>query len=63
MLLISSRDLDTETVYRIMDALYKSRKQLKNAHPALSGFTDKGIGELDIGLERHPGAIKYFSEK
>lgn len=63
MLLISSRDLDTETVYRIMDALYKSSKQLKNAHPALSGFTDKGKGELDIGLERHPGAIKYFSEK
>jgi len=62
MLLISSRDLDEETVYSIMDALYRSQKKLNNAHPALSGFTDKGAEDLDIGLERHPGAIKFFSD-
>ena len=63
MLLISSRDLDEETVYSIMDALYSSQKQLKHAHPALSGFTDKSAEDLDIGLAPHPGVIKYFSEK
>ena len=62
MLLISSRDLDDETVYSIMDALYSSQKRLNNAHPALSGFADKDAEDLDIGLERHPGAIKFFSE-
>jgi TRAP transporter TAXI family solute receptor len=62
MLLISSRDLDGETVYSIMDALYSSQKKLNNAHPALSSFTDKGAEDLDIGLERHPGAIKFFSD-
>jgi TRAP transporter TAXI family solute receptor len=62
MLLISSRDLDQETVYSIMDALYSSRKRIQNAHPALSDFTDKAAEDLDLGLKRHPGTAKYLSE-
>ena len=62
MLLVSSRSLDDAVVYGIMDALYSSRKQLENAHPALTGFADKATGDTEIGLAPHPGAVKYFSE-
>ena len=62
MMLIASQALDEETVFRIMDALYKSQMQLKNAHPALAEFSDRGAGDPVIGLERHPGAVRYFSE-
>ncbi len=62
MMLVSSTDLDEETVYRIMDAIYQGRQRLNSAHPALSKFTDAETDTIDLGLERHPGAIKYFAE-
>ena len=62
MMLIASQALDEETVFGIMDALYRSQKQLKSAHPALAGFSDHGADDPAIGLERHPGAVRYFSE-
>lgn len=61
-LLVSSQVLDEDTVYGIMEALYNSRKQLMSAHPALAGINDKGAGDPQLGLVRHPGAVKYFSE-
>lgn len=62
MMLVSSKDLDEETAYRIMEALYLSKEQLKKAHPALLDFSDKVGDDPDIGLERHPGAVRFFSQ-
>ena len=62
-MLVASEDLDQETVYKIMEAIDRNKKRLTSAHPSLSLFyadTDrKGI----TGIQRHPGAAKYFSEK
>jgi len=61
--LIASSDLDEQTVYKIVDAIYNNRKQLKRAHPALSLFTVKAAKKSDAGIQLHPGAAKYFSDQ
>jgi TRAP transporter TAXI family solute receptor len=60
--LVVSQDLDAQTVYNIIDAIYSNRKRLKNAHPALSSFTLDAYRKRYVGIQLHPGAEKYFSE-
>ena len=61
-MLVASADLDEQTVYKIIDAIYSNQKHLKRAHPALSSFTLDAARKNDIGIQLHPGAAKYFSE-
>ena len=60
--LIASADLDEETVYKIMDAIYSNQKNLMRAHPALSSMTVDAPQMKDVGIKLHPGAVKYLSE-
>ena len=61
-MLVVSEDIDEQTVYKIMDAIYGSRKRLKRAHPALAPFSEDMARKNDAGIKLHPGAAKYFSE-
>jgi TRAP-type uncharacterized transport system substrate-binding protein len=61
-MLVASADLDEQTVYKIIDAIYSNKKHLKRAHPALASFAVDAIQKNDIGIQLHPGAVKYFSE-
>ncbi len=60
-ILVASQDLDQETVYDILNAIFSNKKKLSNAHPALSlqKIDTKLITDSNIKL--HPGAVKYFS--
>ena len=60
--LVVSQDLDAQTVYNILDAIYSNRKRLKNAHPSLSSFKLDANRKSYVGIQLHPGAEKYFSE-
>ncbi len=60
--LIASSDLDEQTVYKIIDAIYSNQKQLKRSHPTLSSFALDAKQKNDIGIHLHPGAVKYISE-
>ena len=62
--LVASEDLDEQTVYKIMEAIYSNRKRLKRAHPALVPFSEERVRKEkdDAGIKLHPGAAKYFSE-
>lgn len=60
-MLVASEDLDEQTVYQIMDAIYRNPKRLKSAHPALSLFTVDTVRKIDAGAPLHAGAAKYFS--
>jgi len=60
--LVASEDLDEQTVYKIIDAIYSNRKHLKRAHPALSSFTVAAARKSDAGIRLHPGAAKYLLE-
>jgi TRAP transporter TAXI family solute receptor len=61
-MLVASEDLDEQTVYKIMDAIYNSPKRIKSAHPALSLFAEDTERKTDAGAQFHSGAVKYFSE-
>ncbi|MGD9044112.1 MAG: TAXI family TRAP transporter solute-binding subunit [Desulfobacterales bacterium] len=60
--LVVSQDLDAQTAYNIVDAIYSNRKRLKNAHPALAPLTLDADRKSVVGIQLHPGAEKYFSE-
>ena len=60
--LVVSQDLDDQTAYNILDAIYSNRKRLRNAHPALSLFKLDANRDSYVGIQLHPGAQKYFSE-
>lgn len=62
VMLVASADLDEETVYSIMDAIYSNRENLVRAHPALSSMTVEASRKGNIGIELHPGAAKYVSD-
>lgn len=57
--LVAAEDLDEQTVYKIIDALYSNRKRLKSAHPSLEWMAP----EADPGIQLHPGAAVFFKEK
>ena len=61
-MLVASEDLDEETVYKIMEAIDSSKKRLTSAHPSLSLFYADTARKSVTGIQRHPGATKYFSE-
>jgi len=61
-MLVVSEDLDEQTAYKIMDAIYSNAKRLKSAHPALSLFAADSARQIDAGAQPHAGAAKYFSE-
>ncbi len=60
--LVVSQDLDAQTAYNIVDAIYSNRERLKNAHPALAPFKLDANRKSFVGIQLHPGAEKYFSE-
>ncbi len=61
VLMVASQDLDEETVYTILDGIYKNREKLSHSHPALA--LKKIKKETLAGIKLHPGALKYFSEQ
>ncbi len=61
-LLVASEDLDVQTVYKIINALYKNSKRLKTAHSALTLISADAAKKFNAGGKLHPGAVKYFEE-
>jgi TRAP transporter TAXI family solute receptor len=61
-MLVASEDLDEQTAYQIIDAIYSNRERLKSAHPSLSLFSVGEIQKRATGIQLHPGAAKYFRE-
>lgn len=60
-LMVTSQDIDAETVYAILDALYASREKMSGAHPALA-LKQPDIKEKSLaGIKLHAGALQYFS--
>ncbi len=61
-ILAASADMDQETAYAIVKALYTNQKRLQSGHPALSLYpvqeAQKGISSVKL----HQGAAQFFSE-
>ena len=62
VMLVASGDLDKQTVYSIVNAIYTHQKVLTRSHPALSSFTMDSTQNKDTSIQQHPGVDKFFSE-
>ncbi|MBU8849849.1 MAG: TAXI family TRAP transporter solute-binding subunit [Desulfobacterales bacterium] len=61
-LLVASQNLDEETVYAILNAIYRNPKRFSNAHPSLA-LKKPDIKQMSYaGIKMHAGAFNYFSE-
>ncbi|MCP4622459.1 MAG: TAXI family TRAP transporter solute-binding subunit [bacterium] len=61
-MLVTSENLDDETVYQIIEAIDRNQKRLTTAHSALSLFYADSTKNNVAGIKLHAGAVKYFSE-
>ena len=61
MHLITSANVDDETVYNFTKVLYEHRAQVVEKHPAGKAINPKNIIR-DTGTAFHPGAIRYYKE-
>ena len=60
--LVVSQDLDSQTTYAIMDAIYRQRDRLQKAHPSLNLFPVDTAWTKAAGIPLHPGAAQFFTE-
>ncbi|MDR2456458.1 MAG: TAXI family TRAP transporter solute-binding subunit [Deltaproteobacteria bacterium] len=61
-LLVTTVDVDEDTVYALTKTLFENLDYLKAAHQA-SGQISLDIAVTDSVIPYHPGAIRYFKEK
>ncbi|MBC2705282.1 MAG: TAXI family TRAP transporter solute-binding subunit [Desulfobacula sp.] len=60
-LLVASQNLDEETAYAILNAIYRNHKKFSNAHPSLT-LKKPDIKQMSYaGIKLHAGTLKYFS--
>ncbi len=62
VVLVTAEDLDPGTAYRIVEAIYRSRKRLSGIHPALSPFPESGPPSDSLGISPHPAVLQFFTE-
>lgn len=61
MHLITSADMDGETVYQFTKILYEHREEVVKRHPAGKAINPKNVVR-DTGTPFHPSAIRFFKE-
>ena len=63
MKLVTSDNLDAETVFLIISALDQGRRPLKGAHPALDVRIPDAAVPPPGGIRLHPGVVKYLKQQ
>ncbi len=61
-LIIVGAKVADEVAYKSVKALYGNKKGLIAGHGVLRGFSPKLMGKKGIGVDYHPGAVKFFKE-
>jgi TRAP transporter TAXI family solute receptor len=63
-LLVAHEQMDEQTAYNIVKAIFEHREELIRVHKEAANFTlDKQKTDATGGIPWHPGALKYFKEK
>lgn len=58
----ANADVSEDMVYEALAALWEKESDLLAGGPFWNGFAKEGMG-LDVGVDYHPGAIRFFEEK
>jgi TRAP transporter TAXI family solute receptor len=61
VVLVVAEDLGEAEAHRIVDALYRGRDRMENAHPALSILGATAGEEAIAGIPLHPAAAAFFT--
>lgn len=59
--LFAHKDVNVDVVYKVVKALHGNAGELRAAAPLWRSFKEAGMGK-DVGLEYHPGAVKFYKE-
>ena len=62
MNLNTSSKVSDDTIYRVTKALYENKKDLLDTFPPFGLFDPQMMSKIQIGIEFHPGAIKFYRE-
>jgi TRAP transporter TAXI family solute receptor len=60
---VTSADLSTDTVYRIVQALFENLDEFRKLHPAFNVLQPENMVRDGISAELHDGAKQYYREK
>jgi len=60
---VSSADVDEDTVYQVVKAVFDNFDRFKDLHPAFANLTPEEMVKAGLSAPLHPGAEKYFKEK
>jgi TRAP transporter TAXI family solute receptor len=60
--LFAAADTPDQMVYDVLEALWTKEADLLASGPFWQGFTSEGMSK-DVGVEYHPGAVKFFQDK
>lgn len=56
------KDVKDDVVYKVVRAMHDHAAELRAAAPLWRGFKNAGMAK-NVGVDYHPGAIRYFREK
>ncbi len=60
--ILTNKSTPDEIVYKLVKALHDNKDALAKAHPSFVAFSPEGMAVEHVGMEYHPGAIKYYKE-
>ena len=61
--LVSSTDVDADTVYEVVRTVFESLEEFKALHPALQGLEKETMVKEGLPAPLHEGAKRYFKEE
>jgi TRAP transporter TAXI family solute receptor len=60
---VTSADVDEDTVYQVVKAVFDNFDRFKTLHPAFAHLKEEEMVKAGLSAPLHPGAEKYFKEK
>lgn len=60
---IATEDLDEQTAYNIVNAVFEQLDRLRALHPAFSTLDPADMHARGLSMPLHPGALKYYREQ
>lgn len=61
--MVTSSDVDNETVYQVVKAVFDNFDRFKRLHPAFANLDPKTMISGGLSAPLHDGAVRYYKEK
>ncbi|MFC6636233.1 TAXI family TRAP transporter solute-binding subunit [Sulfitobacter sp. JBTF-M27] len=60
---VTSADVDEDTIYQVVKAVFDNFDRFKRLHPAFENLTEEEMISGGLSAPLHPGAEKYYKER